>query len=156
MPKAAPEKPTESPFEETEAETGLRRIAEAARHRKQTYAAFRAADAKSKAAKKVYEDALEEEQQIIDEHTIDLPLFPRERSKVAEPNGKPAPTGTIFLSTIDGIPSAALVHLGAAGIQTVEDYNAWLDGGSQLTEIDGITESLAGRIQRAVARHLGL
>src|SRR5690348_6187115 len=80
---------SESPFVETESEGSLRRIAEAARARKDAKGLMAIAKAKYKAAREDYAKACEEELQVIDAETTELPLFPRLKPDEGGPD-KPA------------------------------------------------------------------
>jgi hypothetical protein len=137
-PEPTPQPP---PFEETESEAALRRIAEAARNRREKFAAAVTAKEAYNAAKADYKKALADETQVIDDQTTELPLFPRPRAPEpkAEASGEPLdlaalgeeidPVRGMFLSGFPAIPQAHLVKLGNEDIQTVGELeDALADG----------------------------
>jgi hypothetical protein len=152
------------PFEESEAEGSLRRIAECARERNQRADAMAKAHAAYKAAKEAYEEACEEERQTIAAETEELPLFPRPRpTPPAEGNGaspsaapgdgtRPDPDASTWLSGLERFPSAALAPLGVAGLQTVADLRAFLADGGDLAALEGMDAKLAAKVVASLER----
>jgi hypothetical protein len=157
------------PFEETESETSLRRIAEAARNREHCHEFLLKTKAAYSSAKEAYKAACEEERQTIDAETTELPLFPRPRAAPPQPagpepkgNGSPPPPGPAhsadpdagtFLSSLKGFPMGALIALGQVSVQTVADLKGYLAEGGKLAEIEGLGEGVAAKILAALKRH---
>jgi hypothetical protein len=146
--------PDASPFVETDEQASLRRIAECARDRQAKRAAMDRAKLAYQEARESWKKACEEQDQVIDAETTELPLFPRSKDAPAAKAPAPAPgqPDATFLSLVEGFPVSVSAHLGSEGIVTVADLERFLAEGGTLDKF-GIADKLAQQATRCLHRH---
>lgn len=153
------------PVAETSEQASLRRIGEGVRAKLMARGALdvalhaaEEAKARAKQAKSAYNRIVADLDEIERGETADYPLFPRgeSKSKAASANpdgpggGVPVEKGQTFLMAIPGMPEAAWIVLGAAGVTTV---NGFLAAG-EILGIADMTPELAAEAKSAVDKYL--